>query len=129
MTQTDEFGEDLADFVRRVGELKTARTAPVNDLHTVLDAALFELDHAAQQLWPRFEQLAATGTAGAGGGNSGDRAEQQLLRAVFQRLPLPVALVDRETVVRRMNFAAASFTGVRAGYATGRPLAALLAHG
>ncbi|WP_327352148.1 PAS domain-containing protein [Streptomyces sp. NBC_01304] len=127
MTQTDEFGEDLADFVRRVGELRTARTAPMDDLHTVLDAALFELDHAAQQLWPRFEQLVAGGGAGSAGG--GDRAEQQLLRAVFQRLPLPVALVDRETVVRRMNFAAASFTGVRAGYATGRPLAGLLAPG
>jgi hypothetical protein len=31
-------------------------------------------------------------------------------------------------VVRRLNFAATSFTGVRAGYATGRPLTGFLAH-
>jgi GAF domain-containing protein len=51
-----------------------------------------------------------------------------LLKSLFQRLPVPVALVDRETVVRRLNFAATSFTGVRAGYTTGRPLTGLLTH-
>ncbi|MFC7303338.1 PAS domain-containing protein [Streptomyces monticola] len=127
MTQTEEFGEEFADFVRRINELKAARTVPADELHPVLEAALFELDHVTQKLWPRYEQLAASGAQG-GSASGADRQEQQLLRAIFQRLPLPVALVDRETVVRRMNFAATSFTGVRAGYATGRPLAGLLAH-
>ncbi|MFF2848948.1 PAS domain-containing protein [Streptomyces sp. NPDC058001] len=125
MAQTEEFGEELADFVRRVAELKSARTVPRDDLSTVLDAALFELDHVVAQLWPWYERL--TG-ADAPARPSGDRQEQQLLRAVFQRFPLPVVLVDRETVVRRMNFAATGLTGVRAGYATGRALSGLLAH-
>ncbi|GAA3801433.1 PAS domain-containing protein [Streptomyces phyllanthi] len=125
MTQTDEFGEELADFVRRVAELKAARSVPSDDLPTVLDAAIFELDHVADQLWPWYQRLATNGSTG---GASSDRQELQLLKAVFQRLPLPVALVDRETVVRRLNFAATSFTGVRAGYATGRPLTGFLAH-
>ncbi|WP_189858229.1 GAF domain-containing protein [Streptomyces poonensis] len=125
MGQTDEFGEELADFVRRVAELKAARSVPSGDLPTVLDAAIFELDHVADRLWPGYERLLASG---ASGGTSGGRQELQLLKGVFQRLPLPVALVDRETVVRRMNFAAASFTEVRAGYATGRPLTGFLAH-
>lgn len=125
MTQTGEFGEELADFVRRVAELKAARSVPRDDLPTVLDAAIFELDHVADQLWPWYERIA---TSGAPGGASADRQELQLLKAVFQRLPLPVALVDRETVVRRLNFAATFFTGVRAGYATGRPLTGFLAH-
>ncbi|MGW2858466.1 PAS domain-containing protein [Streptomyces sp. NPDC001205] len=68
--------------------------------------------------------MAATGSP-----SPGERQERQLLKALFQRLPLPVALVDRETVVRRLNFAATGLTGVRAGYATGRPLAALLTPG
>ncbi|TGA92520.1 PAS domain-containing protein [Streptomyces sp. MZ04] len=126
MSQTEEFGEELADFVRRVAELKSARSVPAGDLGTVLDAAIFELDHVAEQLRPAYERLAADGQLG--GGRSPDRDEQRLLRAIFQRLPLPVALVDRESVVRRLNFAATGFTGVRAGYATGRPLTGFLLH-
>lgn len=125
MAQTDQFGEELEDFVRRVAELKAARSVPSGDLQTVLDAALFELDHVADQLWPWYERLTSGGTSN---GPSTDRQEQQLLRAIFQRLPLPVALMDRETVVRRLNHAAAQFTGIRPGYATGRALTGFLAH-
>ncbi|MGW0711650.1 GAF domain-containing protein [Streptomyces sp. NPDC002643] len=125
MTQTDEFGEELADFVRRIAELKAARSVPTGELHTVLDAAIFELDHVADQLWPWYERLT---TSGPSGGTSSAAREQQLLKAVFQCLPLPLVLMDRETVVRRLNQSATAFTGVRAGYATGRPLTGFLAH-
>lgn len=123
MADTHRFGEDLADFVRRVAELKASRAVPSGDLRTMLDAALFELDHVAERLWPGLERLAHDGPAA---GERAAREEQRLLRAVFQRFPLPVALVDGETVVRRMNTAAADLTGVRGGYATGRPLAVFL---
>ncbi|MEU6996398.1 PAS domain-containing protein [Streptomyces sp. NPDC046465] len=125
MSQMEEFGEELADFVRRIAELKSARSVPASDLSTVLDAAIFELDHVADQLWPTYERLAHNGQWDSA---TSDRDEQRLLRALFQRMPLPVALIDRETVVRRMNFAATNFTGVRAGYATGRPLTGFLLH-
>ncbi|WP_306316377.1 MULTISPECIES: PAS domain-containing protein [unclassified Streptomyces] len=131
MAQTEEFGEELADFVRRVTELKAARSVSTAELPAVLDAALFELDHVAAKLWPQPSRGAeASGGPGVSArrGAAADRQEQQLLRAVFQRLPLPVALVDRESVVRRLNFAATIFTGVRAGYATGRPMTGFLAH-
>ncbi|WP_244187807.1 hypothetical protein [Streptomyces regalis] len=117
MAQTHEFGEEPADFVRRVAELKVARSLSGGDLTTVLDAAIFELDHVADQLWPWYERLSSGGLPRT---VPADRQEQHLLPAVFQRFPLPVALVDREAVVRRLNFAATSCTGVRAGYATGR---------
>ena len=125
MAQSDESGEELADFVQRIAALKNARAVPESDLPAVLDAALFELDHAASHLWPLYERLASTGASSP---PPADRMEQQLLRAMFQRFPLAVALVDRETVVRRMNFAATGLTGVRAGYATGRALTGFLAH-
>ncbi|MFF2655259.1 PAS domain-containing protein [Streptomyces sp. NPDC058045] len=127
MAQRDDFGEELADFVHRIAELKSARGVPEGDLPAVLDAAIFELDHVAGRLWPLYERLVTDGGS-AGSPPSADRLEQQLLRALFQRFPLPVALVDRESVVRRMNFAATGLTGVRAGYATGRPLTGLLGH-
>ncbi|MDT9682665.1 PAS domain-containing protein [Streptomyces sp. TRM76323] len=125
MSETGAFGEDLADFVRRVAELRSARALPPEEQRGVLDAALFELQHAAETLWPRYERLAAR----APEGTSAERQERQLLKTVFQRLPLPVVLIDRDTVVRRMNLAATTLTGVRAGYATGRPLSALLTPG
>ncbi|MEU0371693.1 PAS domain-containing protein [Streptomyces sp. NPDC006283] len=125
MAQTDEFGDDLEDFVRRVGELRAARGLPTDEQQTLLDAALFELQHVAETLWPKYERLATQGPARA----SADRSELQLLRALFQRLPLPVALIEGDTVVRRMNLAATDLTGVRAGYSAGRPLAGLLRPG
>ncbi|HET6857295.1 MAG TPA: PAS domain-containing protein [Streptomyces sp.] len=125
MTRMDEFGEELADFVRLVGELRTAHALSVDERLAILNVALFELQHVADFLWPRFEELAAAGRSVP----AGERHEEQLLKALFQRLPLPVVLIDRDTVVRRLNVAATGLTGVRAGYATGRPLAALLTPG
>ncbi|MGN9794873.1 PAS domain-containing protein [Streptomyces sp. OZ13] len=125
MAQSDEFGDDLEDFVRRVGELRAARGLPPDEQQNLLDAALFELQHVSETLWPKYERLAAQGPARA----SADRTELQLLRALFQRLPLPVALIGGDTVVRRMNLAATDLTGVRAGFAAGRPLSGLLRPG
>jgi PAS domain-containing protein len=130
--QRDDFGEELTDFVRRVGELRTARALPPDERLTVLDATLFELQYVVDELWPRYERLVRAGAADGGSPSASavsDRQERQLLKSLFQRLPLAVALVDRDTVVRRMNFAATGLTGVRAGYAAGRPLASLLTPG
>ncbi|WP_369213068.1 PAS domain-containing protein [Streptomyces flavofungini] len=125
MSQAEDFGEELADFVRRVAELRSARSVPAADLGTVLDAAIFELGHVADRLWPAYEALVGNDRQG---GPAPDREEERLLRAIFQRLPLPVALVDRETRVRRMNTAATGLTGIRAGFAAGRPLTGFLLH-
>lgn len=125
MTGVNEFGTELADFRRRVDELKSARALPGSEPLPTLDAALFELQHAVDVLWPRVEEMTA---AGKPSGDHPDAREQQILRALFQRLPFAVALLDRDGVVRRMNVAAAELFGVGAGYASGRPLTGSLAH-
>jgi PAS domain S-box-containing protein len=124
MAQAEEFGAELADFRRRVEELRSARALPDADRLPALDAALFELQHVAEVLWPRYEELAAERR----GGGREEHHEHQLLRALFQRLPVAVALLDRDGVVRRFNLAATRLFGVRAGYATGRALTGSLAH-
>lgn len=91
----------------------------------MLDAALFELQHVVDVLLPRYEELAAA--AGRSNGPRAGTEEQQLLRALFQRTPCVVALLDPDTVVRRLNFAGTILFGMRAGYATGRPLTGSLA--
>ncbi|MFI6348098.1 GAF domain-containing protein [Streptomyces sp. NPDC050560] len=125
MAHIDESGEELADFVHRLAELKNARAVAESELPAVLDAALFELDHVADRLWPLYERLAAAGGESARVPTE-DSLERQLLHALFQRFPLGVVLLDRESVVRRMNFTATGVTGVRAGYATGRAFTGFL---
>ncbi|MEU8720296.1 PAS domain-containing protein [Streptomyces antimycoticus] len=125
MPGAQEFGAELTDFRRRVDELRTARASlPSQERLSLLDAALFELQHVVDVLWPRYDEL--TAASRSPGGGRADPQEQQLLRALFQRLPVPAVLLDRDTVVRRMNFAATQLFHTRAGYATGRPLAASL---
>ncbi|SEQ43337.1 PAS domain-containing protein [Streptomyces radiopugnans] len=124
MAQAEEFGTELADFRRRVEELRSARALPETDRQPALEAALLELRYAAEVLWPRCEELAAERDRGG----REEHHEHRLLRTLFQRLPVAVALLDRDAVVRRCNPAAGQLLGVRAGYATGRALTASLAH-
>lgn len=125
MTEAEGFGAELSAFRRRVDELRSARSLPEGEHLPTLDAALFELHHAAEVLWPRYEQLAA---AGRRSGNRDEAHEQQVLRAIFQRLPVAVVLLDRDGVVRRLNVSATQLFGMRAGYAAGRPLSGSLTH-
>ncbi|MCA6095977.1 PAS domain-containing protein [Streptomyces sp. SCA3-4] len=118
----DGFGEELADFRARVRELEGVRGLPPDRRLRALEAALTELRYAADVLGPRHDELARRTRAGAVAG----RQEEQLLRALFQRLPLPVALLDRDGAIRRLNQGAARLLGVGAGYATGRSLTAFL---
>ncbi|GAA2095893.1 hypothetical protein GCM10009801_65080 [Streptomyces albiaxialis] len=128
MAGVEEYGSELADFRRRVEELKSARALPQGEPMSALDAALFELQHVVDVLWPRYVQLLAA-SGRHGGGEHPDTREQQLLRALFQRLPMPVVLLDRDGVVRRLNVAASELFAIRPGYASGRALTGALNHG
>ncbi|OEV04409.1 PAS domain-containing protein [Streptomyces nanshensis] len=124
MTGVEDFGSELSDFRRRVDELHAARSLPQAERLLSLDAALFELRHVAQVLWPRLEELAA---AGRRFGHD-DGHEQRLLRTLVHQLPVAVVLLDKDAVVRRMNAAATRLFGLRAGYASGRSLTGSLTH-
>ncbi|WP_059006072.1 PAS domain-containing protein [Streptomyces specialis] len=120
MADEENYGAELTDFRKRVAELRATRALPGGGGPANLDAALFELQYVSDLLWPRYEHLLAEQRKS---GRPADSTEQQLLRAVFQWLPVPVLLLDREGVVSRINAAACQLFGLRAGYAAGRSLA------
>ncbi|MFH8344424.1 PAS domain-containing protein [Streptomyces sp. NPDC018045] len=123
MAEVERVTAELADFRRRVEELRAARALPSTERLSVLDAALFELQHVVDVILPRLERgLPAERDNGAR--RTSD--EQQLLRALFQRMPFAVVLLGPDTVIRRLNFAGTRLFGMRAGYAAGRPLTASL---
>lgn len=126
MIQPDDFGSEFQDFVARVEELRASRTGPAADHPVLLDAALLELQHIVETMGPAYEEaVSAHGTRAS----SGVQDELRLFKAIFEQLPLPVALVDAETVVRRVNSAAVNLIGVPAGYAAGRQLSGFLGPG
>ncbi|MBL1065163.1 PAS domain-containing protein [Streptomyces sp. 7-21] len=127
MADTERIGAELGGFRERVAELRAARALPTGDRAATLDSALMELEYVAGVLWPRLERLEAAHRSRSGPGPDGGR-ERQLLKTVFQRLPAAVVVTDAEGVVRRLNHAATRLLGLRAGYATGRPLSASFRH-
>ncbi|MFC9247665.1 PAS domain-containing protein [Streptomyces sp. NPDC057136] len=124
MTQSEDFGSEFRDFAARVEELRAARARPDSERSVLLDAALLELQHVVDDMRPAYEEFASR----VRGATTGVRAEQ-LFKAIFENIPVPVALVDGETVMRRINAAAADLTGLPVGYAAGRPLSGILRPG
>lgn len=112
------FAEELAAFERRIEELRAAQALPADQLRPAFEATLLELDQAVQRLWPVHRTL----TERQGKGTEHSKREAQLLRAVFHEFPVPVLLLDRDCVVRRLNRGATDLIGAGPGYATGRPL-------
>jgi serine phosphatase RsbU (regulator of sigma subunit)/PAS domain-containing protein len=104
----------------RGAELRLAAALPGAELRPILDAALAELEAAAEALARHKPADADRGPSGA------VHAERRLLHAVFQQLPVPVFLLGQDTTIRRVNSAAARLLGSGPGYATGKQFAALV---
>jgi GAF domain-containing protein len=117
MVDSDDFGAELIDFRKRVDELRATRALPGGAGPATLDAALSELQYVTDDLVPRFERLTALASGSRTGRAPDDAREQRLLRTLFQRLPVAAVLLDRESVVSRLNAP------------PGRPLTASLTHG
>jgi len=104
----------------RGAELRLAAALPGAELRPILDAALAELEAAAEALARRKPADADPGPSGA------MHAERRLLHAVFQQLPVPVFLLGQDSTIRRVNSAAAKLLGSGPGYATGKQFGALV---
>ncbi|HEY1617308.1 MAG TPA: PAS domain-containing protein, partial [Streptosporangiaceae bacterium] len=110
---------EVAALRARGGELRLAAALPGARLRPILEAALAEVDAAADAL---SRQRSPGGRAPSGAAH----AERRLLHAVFSQLPVPVFLLGQDQVIRRANEAAARLLGTAPGYVTGKQLAALV---
>src|SRR5215469_496231 len=117
-------GSDAGDLRERAAALRQASRLPQADPGTLLDAALAELDGAIDALTEVNGD--AAGSGGQGRSLTSLHSERRLLHAVFTAAPLPLYVVDNDGTVLRANSAACEVLGVGPGYATGKPLMALI---
>ncbi|MCW2883664.1 MAG: phosphoserine phosphatase RsbU/P [Streptosporangiaceae bacterium] len=109
---------EISDLGLRIGELRQAASMPAPDLRATLEAALMELDLALSAL----RTLGGLQTvAGDDEEGSAAESERRVLRTVFQDAPVPLFLLDRDAVVRRVNQQAAVLLGTSPGYVSGKP--------
>lgn len=120
MTHSEDLGGAFDELAVRVARLRAARTSPAADHTVLLDAALAELRQAVEMLGNVLGQGAARPRT-----SSAEGSELRLFKNIFEHLPVPAALVDGDTAVRRVNRATTDLTGVPAAYAAGRRLGSL----
>lgn len=113
---------DAAALKARIGDLRQAAALPGADLEALLEAALAELDTAADTLTAQDGPSARAG----GGSPAATQAERRLLRTVFQQAPVPLLLLGTDGTIRRVNAAAGGLLGVGPGYSTGKLFAAFV---
>jgi serine phosphatase RsbU (regulator of sigma subunit)/PAS domain-containing protein len=123
-TWTNGSDADLADLAARREALRQAAALPGADQQALLDAAFAELDVAVEVL----TKLSEGGHPESAPAVPPDSlsAERALLRAVFQRAPAPLFVLEQDGTVRRANAKAGEIIGAAPGYATGRPLTAFV---
>lgn len=114
------FDRELDSFSRRVSALRVARECSPETALPTLDAALVELELAEEELRVCREEIASHGDELAQRHGGGDR-ERQVLRAVFQELPVPVFLLDHGGAIRRANRMAAGMLASSPAFVTGKP--------
>lgn len=111
-------GFDVAAFAERVSALRVARECAPEDALATLDAALVELGRCVDEVRRRDRQESPVPSAATGSETAGQ--EHRVLDGTFERLPLPVVLVDHNGSIRRANRLAPEFLGVAPSYLRGR---------
>ncbi|MFI7441911.1 SpoIIE family protein phosphatase [Nonomuraea indica] len=109
----------LDALTARVSSLREARTAYPSELAPTLDAALAELDTAAELLAEARVELDKSARR-QNGRKDGPQRELKLLRQVFRAFPVPVIVLDGGGVVRRINPETSRVLGSPDGYLVGR---------
>jgi PAS domain S-box-containing protein len=115
-------GDQAAELRDKARALRQAADAPGAKLRSLLDAVFTELDQAIGLLG-KHEQERDEGTPARS--DTAD-TERRLLRAVFQEVPAPIFLLERDGSIRRVNRQAAALLGTEPGSETGKPFTSLV---
>jgi serine phosphatase RsbU (regulator of sigma subunit)/PAS domain-containing protein len=125
ISDPDELEIQLAELETRISELRQAAEIPGATLRPTLEAALVELELAAEMLAKLRARAAADTPDEARRPGTAD-TERRLLRAVFQDAPAAIFLLEPDGTVRRANRQACGLLGVPPGYTTGKPFTAFV---
>ena len=110
-------------LAERHAALRQAAAMPDANTGAILEAAFAELDAAIEMLASgEPDDSRAEGGDGDHAAPDTLSSERRLLRAVFQRAPVPLFVLEQDGTVRRANAAAGDLVGSSPGYVTGRPL-------
>ncbi|MFC7326522.1 GAF domain-containing protein [Marinactinospora rubrisoli] len=123
MSERDNLADlqrEIADLSGRVAALRSTHVAYPADAAGTAEAALAELGFAEQLLAECQDRLTAGADTAAPRRMANDD-ERAVLRAVFTELGVPVALLDHEGYIRRINAVGAERLGSTSGYLTGKP--------
>jgi serine phosphatase RsbU (regulator of sigma subunit)/PAS domain-containing protein len=125
VSDSDELEIELAELETRISELRQAAEIPGATLRPTLEAALVELELAADML-TKLRARTAAGTPDEARRPGTADTERRLLRAVFQDAPAAIFLLETDGTVRRANRQAGGLLGVPPGYTTGKPFTAFV---
>jgi PAS domain S-box-containing protein len=109
-------------LAKRHEALRQAAAMPDADMAALLEAAFAELEAAVDMLTSGDPDPDPAPDNGDGAPPDALSAERRLLRAVFQRAPVPLFVLEEDGTVRRANGAAGELVGSAPGYVTGRSL-------
>jgi serine phosphatase RsbU (regulator of sigma subunit)/PAS domain-containing protein len=118
-TQPDDQAAELRDTALA---LRHAADVPGTQLRPVLDAVFTELDQAIGLLGKHGQER----DEGAQARSDTADTERRLLRAVFQEVPAPIFLLERDGSIRRVNRQAATLLSTEPGSETGKPFTSLV---
>ncbi|GII86878.1 hypothetical protein Ssi03_48680 [Sphaerisporangium siamense] len=115
------FEERLLSFHRRLDDLRGSWTGDPAASAQLAEAALLELDLAAEELTVRHEEMRRRTDRLAADKSATDH-EKQLFRAAFMDAATPALVIGGEdAVIKRANTAALRLLGISPSYASGRP--------
>jgi serine phosphatase RsbU (regulator of sigma subunit)/GAF domain-containing protein len=119
---SDTVAGEIAGLRARIDSLRDVAEMPDAELGPAMDAVLGELEFAVGLLGKLRQGVSAPEAEGTGAAE----AERRLLRAVFQEVPAPIFLLERDFSIRRVNKQALALLGADAGSTTGTPFTALV---
>jgi PAS domain S-box-containing protein len=117
-----QLDDQVAELREKARALRQDADGDDAQLRPLLEAVFTELDLAIELIGKHEQDR----DDGAHARSITSDTERRLLRAVFQEVPAPIFLLERDGSIRRVNRQAATLLGTEPGSETGKPFTSLV---